>query len=276
MRTSVLFICLVLLSCKINKIGNKESNNFSDYEKINVLEKKEYYNNNKLKSKTYIFKDSTFIREYYNYSRRIKTIIIEDSVLPMNYKYISSLSKGCVKNSEFIASERYSYNRQQNLMSWSKLLPNGVTNSYNYYPDGKLYEIENRLDGKKIGDYISFYPNNQIKLKGTYQDDYRVGLWRKYYENGTFKSEGKYVKGKDIVIWNLELDKAYKINEKGDTLDSFPEYSDWKKTEEKYDEKGFPIYLWHKDGVWKYWNDNGVLIREEIWEKGVLKENKEY
>jgi len=35
-------------------------------------------------------------------------------------------------------------------------------------------------------------------------------------------------------------------------------------------------YKPQKDGEWKYWNKEGELIKEEIWDKGVLKETKEY
>ncbi|MCB0401216.1 MAG: hypothetical protein KDD41_03975 [Flavobacteriales bacterium] len=31
-----------------------------------------------------------------------------------------------------------------------------------------------------------------------------------------------------------------------------------------------------EDGTWKYFSDEGTLLKEEIWEKGVLKETKEY
>lgn len=89
----------------------------------------------------------------------------------------------------------------------------------------------------KNGNFVYYYKNG-VKNNATYwRNGKPSGKYEKYYQNGNLNVKGKY-----------------------------------KSIKKRYC-KGVcsrPV------GKWKYWNEKGVLIKEEIWRKGILKETKEY
>lgn len=261
-----LIYLLVFTSCTSlrEKKGKINDNN------INTSVKKEYYKSGQLESKTIYFEDSLFVKERYNYYTRVRDVYDNGVKQPREVMWLSSLTRGYIKDSLELTTEGHTYYQNRRVASYSYLLRNRKTKIFGYDVKGNLRSIREFYNFQNDGKYISFYSNNQTKSEGIYKVGYKEGEWKYYYSNGNLKSRGKYVKGKDIVLWDLKTMQAYKINEQGDTLAPEPAYSNWNETEGFYGDIGFPIYLWFKDGKWEYWDEKGILIKEEFYEKGKL------
>jgi hypothetical protein len=110
------------------------------------------------------------------------------------------------------------------------------------------------INYKKLNKEINFYTNGQVNETGLNDSTGRIDYWYEYYLNGSIKSIGKYA---------------------GSQINGFymPEY-DESKWESQNTNKVSIIHF--KDDFWKYFNEVGVLIKEEHWEKGKLINTIEY
>lgn len=143
-----------------------------------------------------------------------------------------------------------------------------------FYKSGAFQRITNRnTKDESDGLYLEFYENGALKHYGIYIND--TGFSYSYYEDGRIK---KYSQSKDSYLINYEVSFC----SEGELY-----------TEIFYDSTGYSVTGYHcngnlrvrgrnesdyikKIGKWEYWNEKGILIKEEFWEKGVLKETKEY
>ena len=149
--------------------------------------------------------------------------------------------------------------------------PNGVPYSEGYYKNGyrigewKIWYyngyLGNKLNYNNYGNldsvFISYYENGQMMFVGNYKDNARIGLWKEYYQNGILKSEGKFCEDISPIYVNYEnVDSVQKL---------FPEL---------IQDTIFVNYtLDFKSGKWKYYNEAGILIREELYKNGKLIDN---
>ena len=97
---------------------------------------------------------------------------------------------------------------------------------------------------------IEYWDNRKVLSQIHYLDEKRDGSCKYWYKDGQTMMEGFYKNGKMIGMW-----MSYHENEQ---LESHGAY--------KYTESG--VYS-RKDGVWKYYYDNGQLQRESIIKDGV-------
>lgn len=90
--------------------------------------------------------------------------------------------------------------------------------------------------GGKHGFYKEYYKDGSIKVEGSYRDDVKDGRWVTYHKSGEVESDGYHIK-----------EKSY--NEYGE------QYANIRKGGSK-------------NGTWKYFDDNGQLIKQESWHRG--------
>lgn len=139
-----------------------------------------------------------------------------------------------------------------------------IEHGYNkiYYQNSKLaeegfYHKKNKKTIKQ-GYFISYYENGNKKEEGAFVKGKKDGLWKEYYESGIISSE---------LVFKRDRLNGYAI-----------EYyeSGIKKAEGSYitDQKltGFFVRFAHgrrirKTGVWKYFDENGIIIDQLEWTK---------
>ncbi|MFK8007452.1 MAG: toxin-antitoxin system YwqK family antitoxin [Saprospiraceae bacterium] len=151
--------------------------------------------------------------------------------------------------------------------------------------------------------YQRYYPNGKIKLEAFFEDsDFLVnmeeedggsgtvpctGLWKYWYPNGNLKWEKKH--DKVIGIEHISMEKTYYENgqiasEEYLGVDGHPgyyshytfkTYREWHKNgqlkeEIEYDPNG------EKDGHFKNWDKNGILLKFEKYKEGELHGSQKY
>lgn len=150
---------------------------------------------------------------------------------------------------------------------------NKIRKSISFYLGGNIKGIFNvnaqhQLDGLSL----DFYENGAIKHYGVYVDD--TGFSYDYYKDGRIK---KYSQSKDNYLVGYESSFC---SEGELYLEIFHDSLDYTQKgyhcNGKLRFKGRIINNELKEGKWEYWNNEGVLIKEETWGKGELIETKEY
>lgn len=138
-----------------------------------------------------------------------------------------------------------------------------------YYPNGAISKEESFFEGKKKGDAIFYYKNGTIEARGKfdymfykpniYNDLYlvesKVKKWIYYHPNGLKKAQGRY-------YFNSIIEKKDKFESPNKYVGNTPIYYNWKTDV--------------KDGVWRYWDEEGKLIKKENYSKGKLLKVKKY
>ncbi len=128
--------------------------------------------------------------------------------------------------------------------------------SYVYY---QSQEVKSRISYKNDvlqGTYVNYYQNGIVKEKGNLSKGGKIGLWYEYYSDGSLKSEGRYT-----VIKIKDKDKTNILSE---------------IAKEFYDSWVTPNLLEVKDGFWKHFSEKGEVIKEVVYEKGVIVKTKNY
>jgi antitoxin component YwqK of YwqJK toxin-antitoxin module len=210
--------------------------------------------NNQAKCEVNLYSDA-----YGNYKARFEYKKKNDSIIPnglCNIFYNDSIS---------IINQNYE---------------NGILNYetfffYNHGVEG--YEIKgNKINGK----YAYYCRNGMMTIEGYYKNNCRDSFWREYYPNDkrTIKSEGNYVP--HFLFFNKAdtlLNSLLVMNEKHEILDkillsynSMKEYMNKLHFEYDLPFGKLPFIYFYKTGDWKYWNENGELIKTETWLNGEL------
>jgi antitoxin component YwqK of YwqJK toxin-antitoxin module len=64
------------------------------------------------------------------------------------------------------------------------------------YPDGKLENVVQNIDGLTSGVTVVWHPNGRIKLYRELENDLRHGVWIEWAEDGTKVAEQRYHRGR--------------------------------------------------------------------------------
>jgi len=152
-----------------------------------------------------------------------------------------------------------------------------------WYEDGRIKLIFNYYY-RKFPDMkqfiISWHNNGKLEDESFYFDstDADVHIGKEYYENGQLKSESIYNAGKQkyycyydngIKAWD-----GYIYNALWGQLGKWEEWDkSGAKSREYYFNDSIPNV---REGIWKWWDENGYLIKEEIYKNDKLLEKKEY
>lgn len=141
----------------------------------------------------------------------------------------------------------------QQIGYWKTFHRNGRLSNRRFYNHGVLE-----------GATSAFYPNGQLRAKGSYKAqkhhyvvarhstrravESKVGEWVYFYPNGQLKEKGNYWQDKPTLVTPEERQEE----------------------EDELGEYGYYFKQDLKDGVWKVWNKEGKLLKEEIYTKGEL------
>ncbi|NQY08113.1 MAG: tetratricopeptide repeat protein [Flavobacteriales bacterium] len=162
--------------------------------------------------------------------------------------------------------------------------------SKEYYINGQLASIATYKDGELDGEATSYFINGQLKIKGVYEAGVLIGTKINYHSNGNLKGKVLFDENgkKSGVIEDFDFDGVkyseldytngnvvgYRMyNKAGDIIsEGAKQGGDFQfkgispdgvlKTEGLYNSKG------GKEGVWKYYDNNGNLNEESEFEKG--------
>ena len=151
--------------------------------------------------------------------------------------------------------------------------------SIDWFEDGKIKCIFNSRtkDSKQFA--LVWHNNTKLEDETYYIDDStNAYIGKEYYENGQLKSESIYNAGKQkyycyydngIIAWD-----GYIFNALWGQLGKWEEWDkSGAKSREYYFNDSIPNV---REGIWKWWDENGYLIKEEIYKNDKLLEKKEY
>ena len=150
----------------------------------------------------------------------------------------------------------------------------------NYYPDGKLERSYRTLDNYR-SNVEKYYKDGILKSRVLYKEGY-VLKWEDYYPSGKLEYLEEFHKSLDYYI----VKKSFFENGQ---LESLLELNPKKKVfiSQEYFENGIlketgkivfntTMYDYQKIGKWAIFDQNGKMIKEEIYDKGVLSKEKIY
>jgi uncharacterized protein len=144
--------------------------------------------------------------------------------------------------------------------------------SISWHKNGKLMAKEEYNHGMLVGVSQRWYPTGEIQTEAFY--DVNGGIERVYYQNGNLKSvnsldqRGHYLGLSHFWCVNGNIDKTEYYTRTEKHLVKY--YCSGKIEIEGRYVDGFI------DGEWKYWNEQGELIKQETYETGELIYEKEY
>jgi len=165
-----------------------------------------------------------------------------------------------------------------------------IENAYLYNELGqKISEGIIDEQGRKIGEWIDFYTSGEIRAKGTYQNNQRSGPWTFFYRSGGIEQKGRFERGRYNGSWYwyyangntwreeryfngredgefVEYDRGGNILTKGDYISGEKE-GPWIYQVGDHEERGsYMIGL--REGIWKYFYNNGKLKYEGLYSQG--------
>lgn len=155
-----------------------------------------------------------------------------------------------------------------NLCVFGQLDDNKLDTINIYFENGSIKETGHSYDGNLYGKWSYYYKSGSLKEEGEYEilniEDTvintciksfqftKIDKWKTYYESGELKSLGFY---------------SDNISCKIDTINAIdPTYGSYSIIQL------VPVYS--KNKIWKYYSENGSIIKLEKWRKGKLKSVK--
>ncbi len=149
----------------------------------------------------------------------------------------------------------YSNGRKMIEQNFLNGLEHGIKIEWN--EKGNIIAEHNFKYGQYFGKQTTYYETGQIMSEQFYKFDREDSTFTQYYPNGKIESLGKY----KFTDQDLSLIQQFKT----DTIsikDSDEVVTGFKiRTDESYKPK---------NGVWKYWDEKGNLVKEELYKDGQL------
>lgn len=133
-----------------------------------------------------------------------------------------------------------------------------------YYNNGAKFRTSNFINGKINGIIESYFSSGKLMKIECFVYECPVGSFMEWYENGNLKTKGQFVLNTNnttLEYYNPHSDTTLITNEVTGEI--------FKKVL-SVECKGF------KDGIWRFYNNNGLCIKEEVWEKGKFIEGKKH
>jgi len=134
-------------------------------------------------------------------------------------------------------------------------------------------ESGNFINGKRIGEWLTFHENGQLEEIGNFEDGNKDGSWTTYHVNGQLRSKGNYKYDKMDGFWEFYY-KNGQLSNKGNYDNGEREDGHW----EFYYDNG---QLWSRgnykdgkmDGFWYSYNEDGLVDK---WTGVYRKDVKQY
>lgn len=231
---------------------------------------KEYTEDGKLtKEYKYIDSNKVILNIYETYTNKISELIT----------YTFDNPESLIKNGNYT-----SYDINDNILIDGYYKNDEKTGEWKeYYQYPEIKSIKNYKHNLLNGFFEEYFNNGQVKATGEYKDDIRQGVWAEYYKNGNMKSRGEYFTdvlfikydGKEKVVFKNKSGTVLRLADY--TLELLDSLEVKYKNEISFKSDGaFSINDYYKHGKWEYWNEEGKLIREEIYYRGDLVETNEF
>ena len=150
----------------------------------------------------------------------------------------------------------------------------------NYYPDGRLERSYRTLDNYRSS-VEKYYSNGILKSRVLYKEGY-VLKWEDYYTSGKLEYLEEFHKSLDYYLVkksfyeNGQLESLLELNPKKMTYISQEYFENGILKEEGKIIFNTTMYDYEKLGKWVIFDQNGKLLKEEFYEKGVLSKEKKY
>lgn len=242
-----LWIILILFCSTLGKIAYSQTDTIIYNDQGEMIAKGKMKNGKKIGGWE-IYKDG-WLSEKHSYKNNNEVYVHnykKDGTLLSKYScYLSDTGK--------VYFGRYEWYLHGKLSSFGSYINGDFEGQWiDYYPNSKnvfrnlIYKLKN-----DTFECIEFYLNGVIKDRGKYiKEKGKVGHWEESYESGLLKAQGYYYPKYGMVMEETKMSDGTIVR------GSVPKY--------------------FKDKKWKYWNELGKLIREEIYDKGKFIETKEY
>jgi uncharacterized protein len=139
-----------------------------------------------------------------------------------------------------------------------------------YYKNRQLsFKLNRDHNYRLFGVYLTYYQNGQIKTSGHYYNDYLTGRWLEFYPNGDTSVYGNYCLTKlDSLMTSIDS-----TNICFDTLFIYPPET-YPAVDNEYADLYFKYVYGRacpkKNGLWRYYNEQGIITKKEFYKNGVL------
>lgn len=204
----------------------------------------------------------------------------ENNSVKYEYKYLGKIRFGIQKeyNEKGELIREYYYNNEK---------VDGIYREY--YPDKTIKEILFYIEGKKHGKHLSFYETGELNQIDEFRNDTLTGSIINYYKSGKVRYTCQYCSVKCLgeidTENNIKLYDDNQITQRESVYcGEFTAYSQngyikakghyypgYYLMKEKKDGGIYSSVLPIRNGLWKYYDDNGNISDEEVYEMGILK-----
>jgi len=142
-----------------------------------------------------------------------------------------------------------------------------------YYETGELESIFNRNEhGNMNGLILEFFKSSKLKSHSVFNNG--IGITYDYYKDGRIKN---YYQSSEIGYTGYSSSYCSEGELYSEIFhDSLDYIQEGYHCNGNLRFKGRIINNELKEGKWEYWNKEGVLIKEETWDKGELIDTKEH
>jgi antitoxin component YwqK of YwqJK toxin-antitoxin module len=142
----------------------------------------------------------------------------------------------------------------------------------NFVWEDILKETGNYINGMKTGVWKEYREDGTLQWEYTFVDNKREGVTRGWHDNGQLKYEKFWKDGKRLQYGSYITNKVY--HENGQLYQTY-KYEGSKMVNKEWYENGILGCEINykddvKDGLWRFYNENGQLEEESTWENGEL------
>jgi antitoxin component YwqK of YwqJK toxin-antitoxin module len=190
--------------------------------------------------------------------------------------------------------EESTYENDQRQGSWAM-----------YYDNGEPKIAGHSVDDKHHGEFVYYFENGQKQLEGRYQNGMQEGQWIEYHKDGRIRLVLLYKNGKiakkqhmngtflDYYVTDIpKSEYRYKDGKKHGMFTEWYDQGEFKKVQTQAEGPGSEMqwkeklvgqqvrmegeyYMGEPDGEFLYFNEDGRLMKTEIYEEGELVETIE-
>lgn len=143
----------------------------------------------------------------------------------------------------------------------------------NFYPDGRVQSTGNYYNNVRNGTWKFYYPDGKTEQIGNYRNGREQGVWKWFYPDGSLHREENYFNGKRDGDY-IEYDKEGNIIAKGAYLEGEKD-GPWEVKVGDHRETGRYL-LGLREGVWKYYYENGKIQFEGNYTRGMADGKHKY
>lgn len=278
----------------------------------NLIQQAEYKNNKKSgENRTYytsgeleqvlMYKEGIAYDTLFNYYRggqlsdKISVKNDQRSGLTTEF-YKNGIIKGTGNYKEGLPDGVFKTYHPNNKLDTEMTITNGVLNGTKktHYSDGQLQAEVNFINDLEDGPFKSYYPNGQLEEEGMMSKGKNVGQKKQYYSNGLISAIAQYdengkengsiekfdSEGKKYITFTFkkgDLEKIELFDKSGATIKTINKSGKKIKYENYYPTRTLNIEGEYNDGiasgVWKYYDNYGVLEKIEKYKNGRLQDS---